>query len=155
MGFFKNLGAIFDPNSRAEALIETQVDVFHRYLKAHPERDKHAWLAMTLKLRYPNFDESLYYTETWQFSILSIRDAPIALGIYLIYKEGPKSAIPYTEKFLNIMGPAWELVNKKNFVSTWKKENPWTFQNQPWLVNVLEQAEEAGLKMLGEMGSMI
>jgi hypothetical protein len=155
MGFFKNLRAIFDPSVRAEALIETQVNSFHTYLKRYPDRDKHAWLAMTLRLRYSNLDESLYYTETWQFSMLSIKNAPIALGIYLIYKEGPTSAKPYTGVFLEMMVPVWELVNKKEFVSAWKKENPWTYKNQPWLLNVLKQAEEVGLKTLGEMGSMI
>jgi hypothetical protein len=155
MGFFKNLRAIFDPSVRAEALIDIQIDSFRRYMNAYPDRDKHAWLAMTLKSRYTNLDESLYYTETWQFSMLSIKDAPVALGIYLIHKEGPTSAIPYSQKFLDMIGPIWELVNKKNFVSAWKKENPWTFKNQAWLVNALKQAEEVGLKPLGDMGSMI
>jgi hypothetical protein len=124
-------------------------------MKAYPDRDKHAWLAMTLKSRYPNLDEKFYYNETWQFSMLSIQDAPMALGIYLIYKEGPTSAIPYRKKFLEMMVFIWELFNKREFVSAWKKENPWTFKNQPWFVNVIEQAEELGLKTLGEMGSMI
>ncbi len=155
MGLLKNLRAIFDPSVRAEALIETQIDCFRKYMNAHPDRDKHAWLAMTLKSRYANLDEGLYYIETWQFSMLSVKDAPVALGIYLIHKEGPTSAIPYSQKFLDMMGPIWELVNKKNFVSAWKKENPWTFQHQPWLVNVLKEAEEVGLKTMGEMGAMI
>jgi hypothetical protein len=155
MGFFKNLKAIFDPSIRAVALIETQVNSFRRYMNAYPDRDKHAWLAMTLKSRYPNLDESLYYTETWQFSMLSINDAPVALGIYLIHKEGPTSAIPYSEKFLKMMVPVWELVNKKKFVGAWKKENHWTFDHQPWLVNILKQAEEVGINTLAGMGSLI
>ena len=56
---------------------------------------------------------------------------------------------------LEMMVPVWELVNKKEFVSAWKKENPWTFKNQAWLVNVLKQAEEVGLKTMGEIGSMM
>ncbi len=155
MGLFKNLRAIFDPSVRAEALIETQVNMFRQYMKAFPDRDKHAWLAMTLKSRYPSFDEKYYYNETWQFSMLSIQDAPMALGIYLIYKEGPTSAIPYWNKFLEMVVPVWELFNKKEFVIAWKKENPWTFKNQPWLLNVLKKSEELGLGKLAELGSMI
>ncbi len=155
MGLIKNLRAVFDPSVRGEALIETQVNSFHTFLKRYPDQDKHAWLAMTLRSRYPNWDEKLCYTETWQFSVLSIKNAPVALGIYLIYKEGPTSANPYLEKFLQMMSSVWELVNKKNFVPVWKNENPWTFRNQAWLINVLKQAEEAGLKTMGEIGSMI
>lgn len=84
-----------------------------------------------------------------------MNDAPVALGIYLIHKEGLTSPIPYSEHFLKMMVPVWELVNEKKFVSAWKKENPWTFDHQPWLLNVLKKAEEVALKMLAEMGSMI
>jgi hypothetical protein len=155
MGFLKNLRAIFYPSVRGEALIEHEVDMFHVYLKRYPDRDKHAWLAMCLKLRYSSLDEKLCYIETWQFSVLSIKDAPVALGIYLIYKEGPQSAIPYSEMYLKMISPVWELVNQKIFVDAWKKQNPWTFEHQPWLIDVLKRAEEVGLKTMGEMGGMI
>ena len=69
-----------------------------------------------------------------------------------IYKEGPESAMPYSEKFSKMLAPVWELVKKKNLVSTWKKENPWTFRNQPWLVAAFKHAEEVGLERPGEMG---
>jgi hypothetical protein len=118
---FKNLRAIFDLSVRAEALIDTQINSFRRNMNIYPNRDKHYWLATTLKSRFPNLGESLYYTETWQFPMLSIKEAPVALEIYLIYKEWPTSAIPYSQRFLDMMDPIWELVNKKNFVSAWKK----------------------------------
>lgn len=155
MGFFKNLRAVFDPSVRADALIETQMYIFRKHMNAYPDMDKHTWLVMTLKTRYPNLNGRLYYTETWQLSMLSIEDAPFALGIYLIYKEGPQSAIPYSEMYLKMISPVWELVNQKKFVDAWKKQNPWTFEHQPWLIDVLKRAEEVGLKTMGEMGGMI
>ncbi len=145
MGFFKNLRAVFDPSVRAEALIETQMDCFKKYMKAYSDRDKNYWLAMTLKSRYPNRDERSYYIETSQFSVLPVVEAPVALGFYLIYKEGGVGAVdPRIEKYSKVIAPVWELMEENRFVGAWLAENPWTAVHQEWLYSALCNFEKSG-----------
>jgi len=136
MGFFKNLRAIFDPDSRAEAIIETQIEVFNRQRRRYPDRDRHAWLAMTLKSRpdYGGKEDLFYYEWTALFALSSDKDAPIQLGIALVIEEGGVNAkIPscYAQKF--------KLIDylKEEDLRLWRSENPWTATHFPAVENVL------------------
>jgi hypothetical protein len=136
MGFLKNIRAIFDPDSRAEAIIETQIEVFNRQRRRYPDRDRHAWLAMTLKSRlgYGGKEDLFYYEWTAVIALSREEDDPIQLGIFLVMEEGGVNAkIPsrYAEKF--------KLINylKEEDLRLGRSENPWTATHFPAVENVL------------------
>jgi hypothetical protein len=136
MGFLKNLKAIFDPDSRAEALIETQIEAFNRFKRNYPDRDRHSWLAMALKSRpgYGGREELFYYEWTALIAISNDEDAPIQLGIALCIEEGGVDVkIPshYAEKFTLV-----SFLTEKD-IHRWRSENPWTATHFPAVENIL------------------
>ena len=133
MAFWKIVKGIWDPQARAESIIETQVCIYNQIRAQHPERDRNAWLALTLRGRpgWMGRDEMFYYTETALFSLAPPTQAPIALGLYLLHKEAPILAPAYAPLFDRIMQPIFELAAKGGLEERWRNTNPWTAGHHP------------------------
>jgi len=133
MGFWKNISGIWNPDVRAENVIDTQVACFTRCMQRYPERDPNAWLASTLKARptWQGAEELIYYTETALFSLAPIAEAPRVLGMYIVYKEGPASAVPLVEEYQQIMQPIYDIVGTPKLETFWRSVNPWTAAHFP------------------------
>src|SRR6266542_4413714 len=102
----KSIQGIWSPKARAEATVGAQVESVIVARRAHPERDMNAWLATALqaRIRWGGRPDWWYYTSTAQFSLAGNR-APLAMGLYVLYKEEPALAAAYAEKFSEIMDP--------------------------------------------------
>jgi hypothetical protein len=133
MGVWKNITGIWNPDVRAENIIDTQVACFTRYMQRYPERDPNAWLASTLKTRprWQGAEELTYYIETALFSLVPITEAPRVLGMYIVYKEGPASAVPFVEEYQRIMQPIHDMVGTPKLETFWRSVNPWTLAHFP------------------------
>lgn len=146
MGFWKNVKGIWDSKARAESVIETQVQSFAAFRLHYPDRDPNAWLALTLQARQlhplwrgkPDF---WYYTETALFSVLSVEEAPVALGLYILWKEEPGLGVQYEEVYRRIMAPVFALKQAGTFTQRWRQVNPWTATHFPSVAQGLADAE--------------
>jgi hypothetical protein len=129
------------PQERAESVIDTQRHLFDANRRSHPERDPHAWLALTLEGRnnWGGREESYYHGLTSRYSVLDLAEAPVALGLFILHREDPQSAAVYGKKFEQMMLPIYELIEKGEFLSRWRTTNPWTATNHP---EVAEEIEE-------------
>ncbi len=129
------------PQERAESVIDTQRHIFDGNRRSHPERDPHAWLALTLEGRdnWGGREQSYYHGLTSRYSVLDSIDLPVALGLFILHREDPQSAAVYGKKFEQMMLPVYELIEKGEFVSKWRATNPWTAANHPEVAEDIEK----------------
>lgn len=128
-------------SSLAEITVRTQVSAFNSLKARWPERDMNYWLAQTLINRpgWPTKPEWVYLSETGMYSVLDTDTAPIALGLYVLYKEHPYVAAHYGDQFEMMMRPIYKMMEDGTFIDKWKKTNPWTIQNYPIVLAGLEK----------------
>ncbi|MFQ5881450.1 MAG: hypothetical protein ACE5I9_03095 [Candidatus Methylomirabilales bacterium] len=147
MGFWKNIKGIWDPQARAESAIDTQISCFKIVMHRYPERDPNAWLALTLRerptWRARGLPEFTYYTETALFSLLPRTQMPLALGLFILFKEEPALAAVYSDRFEQIMAPIFALAKTGQTEEHWRSVNPWTAKHFPEVASGLRAA--AGL----------
>ena len=101
---------------------------------------------MTLRARigWRNFPELACYTETALLSLVPLTRAPLALGLYIIYKEEPALAAIYHDMFEEIMAPISELAATGNIEDRWRSVNPWTAKHFPEVASGLRAAANLG-----------
>ncbi len=133
MALWTNVKGMWDPQARAQSVVETQITTFNAFASRYPERDVNAWLASTLMAR-PGFrggPELIYYTETAIFSLAPLSEAPVALALYIIHKEEPALALAYADAFEAIMMPIFQLAETGNIEAHWRSVNQWTAKHFP------------------------
>ncbi len=108
MGFWKNIKGLWKPQALAESVVETQVKCFAKFMSEYRDRDPNAWLASTLQSRrtWGGRPAVWYYSVTAPFSLATTTaqepQAPIALGLYILYEERPDLILPYmSDDFIN------------------------------------------------------
>ncbi len=138
MGLWKNIKGLWKPQALAESVVETQVKCFAKFMYEHPERDPNAWLALTLQSRgtWGGQAEVWYYSETASFSLALTTtqkpQAPIALGLFILFKERPDIVLPYmSDDFEYIMSPIFEMAKTGEIEGRWRLANPWTAKHFP------------------------
>ena len=142
MAFWKTFKGFWDPVARAEATVETQVSTYVSCRLAHPERDPNAWLALTLQSRlgWIGRDDSWYYLQAAQFSVLPNELPPVALGLFVLNREEPELAARYEVRFTELMAPVRELIDRGEFPEVWQAKNPWTATHHPNVGEVIFRA---------------
>jgi len=136
MSLWKNIKGIWDPQARAESLIEIQVSGYKRFQESYPDRDPNFWLAQTLNQRHLTWSRGEFedcLTITTEFSVLQGDLAPTAMGIFILSMEQPDLAAEYEEKFGVLMTPVHEMKESGEFDTFWRTTNHWTAANYPSL----------------------
>jgi hypothetical protein len=147
MGLLRFLKSMVNPTVAFEEIVNTQARVFQALKEQHTERDRNAWLAMTIMSRpaWKGKDESVYFLQAAQFSLLPDDQAPVALGLWMAHHEFRQGGIPepaqYEELFSRLMQPVYELTGNE-FADRWGTANPWTAARH--------ESMEAGLRAIGD-----
>lgn len=142
MGFWKTL-KFWDSQAIIETTIETTRKTFLEEKRKHPDRDPHAWLALTYGLRdgYAA-DPLISFTHTTIYSVLG-DDAPIGLAYYFLSKEMPAAVPKFKAEMERLTAPAMKLIRQHQFVGQWEGLNPWTAANVSGIRKVVAETAEA------------
>jgi len=142
MGFWKTL-KFWDNQAVIETTIETTQETFREEKRKHPDRDPHAWLALTYGSRggYPA-DPLISFTRTLTYSVLG-DDAPIGLAYHFLKQEMPAALPKFEAEMERVTAPALKLIRQRQFVGQWETLNPWTAANIPGMREVVAKGAEA------------
>lgn len=142
MGFWKSL-KIWDTQAVIETTIETTQKSFLEAKRKFPDRDPHAWLALTFGSRSGyKVAPLIMFTRTTMFSVLG-DDAPAGLAYYFLTQEMPAALPRFAAEMDRVIGPALDLIRQGAFAERWELTNPWTAANIPGMREVVPESTEA------------
>ena len=142
MGFWKTL-KFWDTEAIIETTIETTQKTFLEEKKKHPDRDPHAWLALTYGSRGGyTADPLISFTRTTMYSVLG-DDAPVGLAYYFLTQEMPAALPKFKAEMERVTAPALKLIRQSQFVVQWEALNPWTAANIPGIRKVVAESADA------------
>ncbi len=149
MGFWKTL-KFWDTQAVIETTIETTQETFREEKRKHPDRDPHAWLALTYGSRggYTS-DPLISFTRTAMYSVLG-DDAPTGLAYYFLRQEMPAALPKFKAEMERVTAPALKLIHQRQFVAQWEALNPWTAANVPGMRKVVAESAESLAHEMGE-----
>ena len=142
MGFWKTL-KFWDNQAIIETTIEETQKTFREEKRKHPDRDPHAWLALTYGSRGGyTADPLISFTRTTMYSVLG-DDAPVGLAYYFLTQEMPAALPKFKAEMERVTAPALKLIRQRQFVVQWEALNPWTAANVPGMREVVAESAEA------------
>ena len=142
MGFWKTL-KFWDTQAVIATTIETTEKTFREEKRKHPDRDPHAWLALTYGSRGGyTADPLISFTRTMMYSVLG-DDAPAGLAYYFLTQEMPAALPKFEAEMERVTAPALKLIRQRQFVGQWEALNPWTAANLPGMREVVAKSAEA------------
>jgi hypothetical protein len=142
MGFWKTL-KFWDTQAVIETTIETSQGTFREEKRKHPDRDPHAWLALTYGSRGGySADPLISFTRTTIYSVLG-DDAPTGLAYYFLRQEMPAALPKFKAEMERVTAPALKLIRQGKFVVQWEALNPWTTANVPGMRKVVAESAES------------
>jgi len=149
MGFWKTL-KFWDTQAAIETTIETTQETFREEKRKHPDRDPHAWLALTYGSRggYTS-DPLISFPRTAMYSVLG-DDAPTGLAYYFLKQEMPAALPKFKAEMERVTAPALKLIRQRQFVGQWEALNPWTAANIPGMREVVAKNAEALAREMGD-----
>jgi hypothetical protein len=149
MGFWKTL-KFWDTQAAIETTIETTQETFREEKRKHPDRDPHAWLALTYGSRggYTS-DPLISFPRTAMYSVLG-DDAPTGLAYYFLKQEMPAALPKFKAEMERVTAPALKLIRQRQFVGQWEALNPWTAANIPGMREVVAKNAEAFAREMGD-----
>jgi len=148
MGFWKTL-KFWDTQAVIETTIEATQETFRQEKPKHPDRDPHAWLALTYGSRGGyTADPLISFTRTTMYSVLG-DDAPTGLAYYFLTQEMPAALPKFKAEMERVTAPALKLVRQRQFVGQWEALNPWTAANVSGMREVVAERAEALARGMG------
>jgi hypothetical protein len=141
MGFWKTL-KFWDTQANIETTIEDTQKTFRQEKRKHPDRDPHAWLALTYGARSGySADPLISFTRTMMYSVLA-DDAPTGLAYYFLTQEMPAALPKFKAEMERVTAPALKLIRQRQFLGQWEALNPWTAANAPGIREVVAESAE-------------
>ncbi len=142
MGFWKTL-KFWDTQAIIETTIEDTQKTFREEKRKHPDRDPHAWLALTYGSRSGyTADPLISFTRTTMYSVLG-DDAPTGLAYYFVTQEMPAALPKFKAEMERVTAPALRLIRERQFIVQWEAVNPWTAANIPGIREVVAESADA------------
>ena len=142
MSFWKRL-KFWDTEAIFETTIEDTQETFRDEKRKHPDRDPHAWLALTYGSRGGySADPLISFTRTTMYSVLG-DDAPTGLACYFLSQEMPAELPKFRAEMERVTAPAMNLIRQHQFLAQWEALNPWTAANVPGIREVVAESVAA------------
>jgi hypothetical protein len=142
MGFWKTL-KFWDTQAIIETTIEDTQKTFREEKRKHPDRDPHAWLALTYGSRGGyTADPLISFTRTMMYSVLG-DDAPTGLAYYFVTQEMPAALPKFKAEMERVTAPALRLIRERQFIVQWEAVNPWTAANIPGIREVVAESADS------------